>query len=90
MSFPYPSELVGEILVYFPRHFVVLEVKNFRYRRERGLVESRAYVVFWPTGQDNPEGVWRDNEGMKEVEEVRSLFRVPAFVEPIYNENSGY
>jgi hypothetical protein len=89
MSFAYPGKLVREILVDFSRSFVVLEVKNFRDRIQRGLIKSRAYVVFGSTGHDDPEGMWRGDEGVKEAKEVCSLFLVPTFVEPIYNKNSG-
>jgi hypothetical protein len=89
MSFAYPGKLVREILVDFSRCFVVLEVKNFRDRIQRGTIKSRAYVVFWSTGHDDPEGMWRGDERMKEAKEVCSLFLVPTFIKPIYNQNPG-
>jgi hypothetical protein len=87
MGFADPCELVREMLAYFQRRFVALEVKDFRYRLERRSIEGRAYVEFWSAGHDDPEGMWRDDERMDELKEVRSLFGVPTFVEPIYNEN---
>jgi hypothetical protein len=89
MGFAYPGELVREVLVYLSRRFVVLEVKYFRHRLERRSIEGRAYIIFGSAGHDNPEGMWRGDERMEEVKEVRPMCRVPTLVEPIYNENSG-
>ena len=87
MSFADPGELVGEILVNLPRHFVRFKMDDLCDRFQRGLIEGRTDVEFWSTGDDDSEGKRGGDEAVKELENMLALFLNPTLVEAIDDED---